>query len=487
MVDEGEAACHNARIGYHFTMKLRFASMTVGLTLGVTAAVVVACTVAAYFYSVHYFNRILEMARTNALAEGELIHTALEHAMLNNDRPQIAQMIEGFGNQARVEQLVLLDRNGVPRYSSSPLNQGEDFRISSPTCQACHRDPPERRGSSRVIETRGGAILRTVVPIRNREECYRCHDAAQKINGVLILDYDAGEVRASMTRDLGWMVAGTGALTFIIVGAIFVVIRVSVLRRLQRLEMTARLVSQGDLKRRAPVEGSDTLAWLGREFNVMADSVAGLVGEVNAQRERLETVINSIDDGIVVLDPDRKIIAANDAFLRRIGGSRDQVLGHCCYQLEQGSCNLTDCPTLEYLRSGYASGENLRTSNRQWRASLGRRFTYRRSWMRNGRLTHCSGGVARHLGAAGCGGQLGRVPSPCLTGRISLRLFARVEHSASHRAYLHRRHPSRDSHTAREAGGSGQDSRECLDCARAVAALSRYHPAFPAIVAGTGP
>ncbi len=103
-------------------MKLRFASMTVGLTLGVTAAVVVACTVAAYFYSVHHFKSILEMARTNALAEGELIHTALEHAMLNNDRPQIAQMIAGFGKQARVEQLVLLDRNGVPRYSSSPLS-----------------------------------------------------------------------------------------------------------------------------------------------------------------------------------------------------------------------------------------------------------------------------------------------------------------------------------------------------------------------------
>ncbi len=333
-------------------MKLRFASMTVGLTLGVTAAVVVACTIAAYVFSVHHFNSTLDMARTNALAEGELIHTALEHAMLNNDRPQIAQMIEGFGKQVRVEQLVLLDHNGVPRYSSSPLNKGEDFQIKSPTCQACHRDPPERRGSSRVIDTQGGAVLRTVVPIRNRQECYGCHSAAQKINGVLILDYDAGEVRAGMTRDLRWMVVGTGALTFVIVGAIFLVIRVSVLRRLQRLEMTARKVSQGDLQQRAPVDGSDTLAWLGREFNIMADSVAGLVGEVSAQRERLETVINSIDDGIIVLDPERKIIAANDAFLSRIGGARDQVLGHCCYQLENGACNMADCPTLEYLQSG---------------------------------------------------------------------------------------------------------------------------------------
>src|SRR3974390_3324040 len=134
-------------------MKLRFASMTVGLTVGVTAAVVVACAVAAYAYSVHHFNQLLEMARTNAPAEGELIHTALEHEMMENDRTLIAKMIERFGKQSRVEQLVLLDRNGVERYSSTPMKQGDDFRIVSPTCQACHRDPPETRSSSRVIET----------------------------------------------------------------------------------------------------------------------------------------------------------------------------------------------------------------------------------------------------------------------------------------------------------------------------------------------
>ena len=333
-------------------MHLRFASLTVGLTVGITAAVVAACGVAAYFFSVHSFNRVLDMARANAQAEGQLIHTALEHAMLNNDRPQIAQMIEGFGKQARVEQLVLLDHDGVPRYSSSPLDQKEDFRLSSPTCQACHRNPPDRRESNVVIETGGGAVLRTVLPIQNRQECHRCHNAAQRINGVLILDYDAGEVRAGMTRDLRWLVAGTGALTFFIVGAIFIVIRVSILRRLQRLEATARLVSQGDLQRRAPADGSDTLAWLGRDFNMMADSVSKLLGEVGAQRERLETVINSIDDGIVVLDPQRRIIAANDAYLRRTGREREQVIGCHCYQLGIGSCNVPDCPTLAFLQTG---------------------------------------------------------------------------------------------------------------------------------------
>jgi len=133
--------------------------MAVGLTLGVTAAVVGACTAAAYVYSQHHLKSLLDSARTSALAEGELIRTALEHQMLDNDGSLIAEMIERFGKQARVEQLVLLDRNGVARYSSKPLTQDNDFQIGSPTCQACHRDPPERRASSRIIDTKGGTVL----------------------------------------------------------------------------------------------------------------------------------------------------------------------------------------------------------------------------------------------------------------------------------------------------------------------------------------
>ncbi len=333
-------------------MKLRFASMTVGLALSVTAAVVVACSAAAYIYSTHHFKTLLELERTNALAQGELIRTALEHQMLSNDRTLLEQMIERFGAQARVQQLVLLDRNGVVRYSSRPLEHADDFRPGSPTCLACHRDPPEHRASSRVIEASGGTVLRTVVPIHNRRECYGCHTPQQRINGILILDYNAGELRAGMTKDLRLMVAGTGILTFIIVAAIVLAIRMSVVRRLQRLETSARLVSAGDLNRRVPAEGSDTLAWLGREFNAMADSMAGLMGEVRTHRERLERVINSIDDGIVVLDPERKIIAANDAFLTRAKSSREQLLGCCCYEMKPSPCSLSNCPTLDCLRSG---------------------------------------------------------------------------------------------------------------------------------------
>ena len=274
---------------------------------------------------------LLKGARATALAEGDLIRVALEHQMIENDRTLIAKMMESFRKQSWVERLVLLDRAGAERELQVPADQA---------------------GSSRVIEARKGEVLRTVVPIRNRAECYGCHDPSHKINGVLILDYRTAELSQEMAHDLGWMVGGTAAITLLLVGAIGVVIRVAVLRRLQRFETAARQIAGGDLEKRVPAGGSDTISWLAREFNTMADSVTGLVGEVRHQRERLETVINSIDDGIVVLDAERRVIAANDAFLERARHSREQVLGCQCRELTPGGCTVEDCPTLACLASG---------------------------------------------------------------------------------------------------------------------------------------
>lgn len=336
-------------------MKARLGSMTAGLAVGITLAVAAACAAGAYLYSQRHFQTLLDGARGSALAQAELIRAALEHGMVRQDRSLIEPMIRTFGSEPRVAGVMLLDRTGVVRYASGPVPPGHRFDLHSPTCQACHRLPPEQRASSRVIEAGAGVgadILRTVVPVRNRAACHGCHNPAQKINGIVIFDVDASGIRAAANADLRWMVGTTAGIALLLVAAIATIVRVVVLRRLQRFETTARLIAGGDLARRVPEAGSDTIAWLAREFNVMADSVTGLLGEVSSQRSRLETVINSIDDGIVVLDAKRTVIAANDAFLERTGSVRRDMLGCSCQSAPSGLCGVRDCPTMACLESG---------------------------------------------------------------------------------------------------------------------------------------
>lgn len=332
-------------------MRARLSSMTAGLAVGITAAVAAACAVGTFFYSRHHFATLLETERSTALAQAEVMRAALEHQMIEDDRSLIARMVKTFGQEARVTNVVLLDRKGEARYSSAPV-AAADLNPASPTCQACHRLPPDQRGSSRVIDTRDGTVLRTVIPFKNREACFECHDPKHRINGILIFDRDVGAMRAAMNGELRWMVAGTASVAFVLILLIAAIVRIVVLRRLQRFETTARLIASGDLDRRVPADGSDTVSWLAREFNAMADSMSGLIGEVRTQRERLERVLNSIDDGIVVLDTKRRVVAANDAFLQRTARSRQQVLGCSCLEVAPGLCSAGECPTLACLRAG---------------------------------------------------------------------------------------------------------------------------------------
>ena len=269
-------------------MRRSLTSTTAGLAIGITVAVSAACAAGAYLYSIRHYDTLLDGARASALSQAELISTALEHDMITQDRTLIARMISSFGRDG-VASVMLLDRKGVVRYSSGSVASGNELHLSSPTCQACHQFPPAQRMSSRVIDAQGGSILRTVLPLRNQERCHRCHEPSNRINGILIYDVDTAGIRAAANRDLRWMVGVTVAIALLLVAAIALVVRLALLRRLQRFETTARQIAQGHLEQRVPVTSSDTISWLAREFNVMADSVTGLVGEVRTQRERLET------------------------------------------------------------------------------------------------------------------------------------------------------------------------------------------------------
>ena len=241
------------------------------------------------------------------------------------------------------------------------------------------------------------------------------------------------------------MVGGTAAITLLLVGAIGAVDP-------GRRAAAAAAVRNGGAAdrgeatwtRRVPAGGTDTISWLAREFNTMADSVTGLVGEVRHQRERLETVINSIDDGIVVLDAERRVIAANDAFLVRARQSRDQVLGCQCRELTSGGCTVAGLSDAELPGDWRAAGADCASgARRKERSRLGGGARLADPRFR-GQAAARRGSVARHLGAAGGGGASGGVAPAGVAGYAGVGVLARIEHAARDGADVRGGHPARD-------------------------------------------
>jgi len=76
---------------------------------------------------------------------------------------------------------------------------------------------------------------------------------------------------------------------------------------------------------------------------------------VEAERERIAEILDSIPDEIVVVDTDMLIQDANSSFLRHNNCSIDDIRGLHCYEVEQGprgACE-NDCPFSTVMREGH--------------------------------------------------------------------------------------------------------------------------------------
>ena len=82
-------------------MRIRLAGSALSLAIGVTVVAASVYGLAAYLYSAHHFESLLDTTKRAGVAQGELIRAALEHQMIEKDRSLIGQMIADFGRPAR--------------------------------------------------------------------------------------------------------------------------------------------------------------------------------------------------------------------------------------------------------------------------------------------------------------------------------------------------------------------------------------------------
>ncbi len=84
------------------------------------------------------------------------------------------------------------------------------------------------------------------------------------------------------------------------------------------LASASRKVAEGDFTVSVKLNNKDEIGDLARHFNYMVGEISRLFGEVTAQKEELNNLIESIQDGLVVVDSDGFVLLYNDAFEKMI-------------------------------------------------------------------------------------------------------------------------------------------------------------------------
>jgi two-component system, OmpR family, phosphate regulon sensor histidine kinase PhoR len=98
-------------------------------------------------------------------------------------------------------------------------------------------------------------------------------------------------------------------------------------RPIRELTAAYRRLSAGDFDVRVMPGKRGRLRELGDDFNEMAFKTKQLVAELRQQREAMDAIVGSIQEGLAVLDSSGVIVIANDSF-RRICADREVVGKH---------------------------------------------------------------------------------------------------------------------------------------------------------------
>ncbi len=170
--------------------------------------------------------------------------------------------------------------------------------------------------SVRRSATVGEDLLYAAVPIRHRGRLLGVARVALSLKDV---EEQARELRGAVMAALG--------VAFVITALLSIGLSSSLAGPLRTIMDAARRFAGGDLGARSQVSRRDELGELARILNQSADRLEAQLTEITRDRGRTEAILASMEDGVLAVDHQGRVLLANQA-LRRGLGLQDPIGRH---------------------------------------------------------------------------------------------------------------------------------------------------------------
>jgi len=84
-------------------------------------------------------------------------------------------------------------------------------------------------------------------------------------------------------------------------------------RPIREITRASRRIAAGELGQKIPIRTADETGQLAQAFNEMSLNLNKLVGDISAEKTKLQTVLANMADGVIMVDVEGKIVLANQA------------------------------------------------------------------------------------------------------------------------------------------------------------------------------
>lgn len=217
--------------------------------------------------------QLLTTSQEHLAAMQDLLKSVVAATMIAGDPEDVQRVIEAVAHHEDIQQVRILDTNGVVRFSSVLEERGR--RLSAEELSRYHgRTDP-------VFLTRErGVLTHTLLqPMFNQPACYACHPAEKKVLGIIQVSVSLERTWQQLEGLRKSAFLATVLALAIVVAGIWILFRFFIDAPLQELVSVMGRAAKGDLGVRAARAGSDEIGQLSGDFNDMISKLE------TAQRE----------------------------------------------------------------------------------------------------------------------------------------------------------------------------------------------------------
>jgi len=260
-------------------------------------------------YSVErqYSMELREVLRSHAQLARDVLEKEYERSAFRGDFDSICAELSRRIN-ARVVVVsntgaVLGDSANAAPFAGDPFAEQEQ-KLQSSTCRICH---PEARGPHRMMTVRQPLQHRgvTFAEARLSASAFGISHASAKTRRVIFTTLMIAAILTALVSQR--LAAG-------------------IARPLTRMSLMAKRMASGDLDQRVNVETNDEIGELASSFNTMSGQLKKIIDELAEQRDKMETILTTMADGIIVTDESAKVVLFNKASERIFGLSSQEAL-----------------------------------------------------------------------------------------------------------------------------------------------------------------
>ncbi|MBB6671029.1 two-component system histidine kinase PnpS [Cohnella nanjingensis] len=176
-------------------------------------------------------------------------------------------------------------------------------------------------------------------------------DAGQPV-GIIRLAMSLKDVERSLGNMWIALVFGL-ALVFALAALVSYRVALSVTRPLERMTAAAKRMADMDYAIRIPDAGRDEVSELARALNAMAGSLQGHMDEIRQNESQLQSVLDNMISGVVMIGPDGKIQLYNRSAELLLGSTAKERVGRSYTEAKQ------QYELLQIIREGLDNHEPL--------------------------------------------------------------------------------------------------------------------------------